>query len=239
MQDRGEDIAMKSGPVEACSANLVEAASYALLQRLAPAFRHRMVGGLHPIELIAEAVEQRLQAAVPDLATARDNLERIKSLSRSAVLSCTNVISWLAPEEGAVTMLGEGIDECLALLSTDFDMRGFAVRNDAREIGVDVSRTALRNVLTASLIAATDAAPRPADLVLTTELSREHALVSITMCPADRIAGFTDAAAYRRLEWSDVAALAQSKSVDLSRQGDRTTMHYALADVARRGTLPR
>jgi C4-dicarboxylate-specific signal transduction histidine kinase len=232
MMDRSEAIAMKSDPVETYSADLVEAASYALLQRLAPAFRHRMVGGLHPIELIIEAVEQRLQAPVPDLANARENLERIKALSRSAVLSCTNVISWLAPDEGAVTMLGEGIDECLALLSTDFDMRGFAVRNEAREIGVDVSRTALRNVLTASLIAATDAAPQPSDLVLTTELSQGHVLVSITVCPADRVAGFPDAVVYRRLEWGDVAALAQSKSVDLLHQGDRLTIRYALADPA-------
>jgi hypothetical protein len=223
---------MKSGPVETYSANLVEAASYALLQRLAPAFRHRMVGGLHPIELIVEAVEQRLQAAVPDLANARENLEKIKGLSRSAVLSCTNVISWLAPDEGAVTMLGEGIDECLALLGTDFDMRGFAIRNEAREIDADVSRTALRNVLTASLIAATDAAAGPSDLVLTTELSQGHALVSIMLCPVDRVAGFSDAAAYRRLDWSDVAALAQSKSVDLLRQVDRLILRYALTGVA-------
>jgi C4-dicarboxylate-specific signal transduction histidine kinase len=232
LRDRAETMTMKSGPVETYSANPAEAASYALLQRLAPAFRHRMVGGLHPIELIVEVVEQRLQEAAPDLANARENLGKIKGLSRSAVLSCTNVISWLAPDEAAVTMLGEGIDECLALISTDFDMRGFAVRNEAREIGVDVSRTALRNVLTAALIAATDAATQPSDLVLTTELSQGHALVSIVVCPADRAAGFSDAAAYRRIEWGDVAALAQSKSVDLLRQGDRLSMRYALAGVA-------
>lgn len=226
---------MKASPVDVYSANLVEAARYALLRRLAPAFRHRMVGGLHPIELIAEAVDQRLRAAEPDLASARDNLDRIKNLSRSAVLSCTNVTGWLAPEEGTVTMLGEGIDECLALLNTDFGMRGFAIRNEAREIGVDVSTTALRNVLTASLIAATDAAPRPADLVLTAELSQGHALVSIMVCPADRVAGFADAAVYRGLEWSDVGALAQSESVELSRQGDRIAMRYALAGLRHRG----
>jgi len=170
---------MKVSPVEGDSGNLVEAARYALLRRLAPALRHGMVGALHPVELIAEAIEQRLQAAVPDLANARENLGRIKNLSRSAVLCCTNLTSWLAPEEGAVTMLGEGIDECLALLNTDFGMRGFAIRNEAREIGADVSRAALRNVLTASLIAATDTAPRPADLVLTAEISQGHAVLSI------------------------------------------------------------
>jgi hypothetical protein len=230
---------MKASPVEDDSSNLVEAARYALLRRLAHAFRHRMVGGLHPIELIAEAVDRRLQAAVPDLANARENLDKIKTLCRSSVLACTNLTSWLAPEEGVSTMLGEGIDECLALLNTDFGMRGFAIRNDAREIDADVSRAALRNVLTASLIAATDTALRPADLVLTAELSQGQVVLSILVCPADREAGFADAAAYRSLEWSDVASLAQAESVDLSRQRDRVTMRYPVAGIPHRGQLPR
>ena len=230
---------MKASPVESGSRNLVEAARYALLRRLAPALRHGMVGALHPIDLVAEAIDRRLQAAVPDLANARENLGKIKDLSRSAVLSCTNLASWLAPEEGVVTMLGEGIDECLALLKTDFSMRGFTVRNEAREIGVDVSRSALRNVLTASLITAMDTAPGSADLVLTAELSQGHAVISILMRPADDVAGFTDAVFYRRLEWSDVGALAQAESVDLLREGDRVTMRYPVAGAPHRGPLPR
>ena len=231
---------MYAPPVEGNPASLVEAARYALLRRLAPALRQGMVGALHPIELIAEAIDRRLQAAaVPDLEDARENLGKIKNLSRSAVHSCTNLASWLAPEDGAVTMLGEGIDECLALLKTDFGMRGFAVRNEAREIGVDVSRAALRNVLTASLIAATDSTARPADLVLTAELSQEHAVLSILVRPADGVSGFGDVAPYRRLGWDDVGALAQAESVDLLRQGDRVTMRYPVAAIPQSGPLQR
>ncbi len=136
-------------------------------------------------------------------------------------------------------MLGEGIDECLALLKTDFGMRGFAVRNEAREIGVDVSRAALRNVLTAALITASDTAPRPADLVLTAELVQGQAVLSILVRPANGVAGFGDAAPYRRLEWSDVGALAQAESVDLLHQGDRVTMRYPVADIPQSGPLQR
>lgn len=225
--------------MDADSGNHIGAARYALLRRLAPALRHGIVGALQPIELIAEATELRLQMAVPNLENVRENLGRIKNLSRSAVFSCTNLTSWLAPEDGTVTMLGEAIDECLALLKTDFDMRGFAVRNEAREIGVDVSRAAVRNVLTASLIAATDSAPQPADLVLTAELSVGHAVLSIRLCPSDRIAPFADAATYRRLAWRDVGALAQAESVVLLREGDRVTMRYPVAGIEHRGPLPR
>lgn len=230
---------MDALPLKGDSASLVEAARYALLRRLAPALRHGMVGALHPIELIAEAIDRRLQAAVPDLENARENLGKIKNLSRSAVHACTNLAGWQAPEDGAVTMLGEGIDECLALLKTDFGMRGFEVRNEAREIGVDVSRAALRNVLTAALITATDTAPRPADLVLTAELAQGQAVLSILVRPADGVAGFGDTAPYRRLEWSDVGALAQAESVDLTHQGDRVTLRFPVADIPQSGPLPR
>ena len=118
-------------------------------------------------------------------------------------------------------------------------MRGFAVRNEAQEIGVDVSRAALRNVLTASLITATDTAPRPADLVLTAEISQGHAVLSILVRPAGRVASFANAAAYRSLEWSDVGALARAESVDLLHQGDRVTMRYPVAGIPQRGPLPR
>jgi len=229
---------MASPPVAGDSANRADAARYALLRRLAPALRHGMVGALHPIELIVEAIDRRLLAAALDPANVRENLDKIKNLSRSALSACTNVTSWLAPEGDTVTMLGEGIDECLALLKTDFSMRGFAVRNEAQEIDVDVSRAALRQVLTASLIAATDSAPRPAELLLTTELLQGQAVVSLLIRPGDGVAGFGDAAPYRRLEWSDVGALAQAESVDLQRHGDRVTMRFPAAETPQGGPLP-
>ena len=75
--------------------------------------------------------------------------------------------------------------------------------------------------------------------MLTAELSPGHAVLSILVRAADRVAGFCNAAAYRRLEWSDVGALAQAESVDLLRQADRVTMRYPVAGIPHRGPLPR
>lgn len=226
-------------PDEVDAGDPADAARYALLQRLAPALRHGMVGALHPIELIIESIDRRLQKPAPDLANVRENLGKIKNLSRSAVDSCTNVASWLAPEEGVLTMLGEGIDECLALLKTDFGMRGFSVRNEAREVGVDVPRRALRNVLTTALITATDTAAQPSDLVLTAELERGLVVVSIRVCPAEEAMAFGDAAPYRRLGWGDLRALARAESVDLQQQADRVALGFPLPAVPQDRPLPR
>jgi len=228
------DDAEKKTPIQAhrgndTSAKLVEAARYALLRRLAPAIRHDMVGTLHPIGLIAEITDRRLQEPQIDLASVQENIGKIRRLSRSALASCSNLVTWLAPEAGAVSTLGEGIDECVDLLHTEFGMRGFTLENEAREIDTAVSRAALRNALTAALIAAADSGPAPADLLLAAEVSETHALVSVVMRPADRDAPVAGDIAYRLLEWRDVEALAGAESVELSRSSDRVTLRYVIA----------
>ena len=211
------------------SESSVEAARYALLRRLAPAIRHRVVGKLHPIGLIAEAVEWQMQEATPDLKSARESAGRINSLSRSAMLSFTGQITWLAREEGATTSISDGIADCLGLLHTDFELRGFAVTSTVEPCDQKVSLNALRNVLTAALIAITDAALPPANLVLSLELSGTQALLTIVSQPVEKeLSGFEHSDAYRRLEWKDVQALAAAESVELSRSGERVQMRYEI-----------
>ena len=221
------------------SEHLFEAARYTLLRRLAPAIRHRLVGKLHPIGLIAEVVEEKIREAAPDLAYLQDNVAKINSLSRSAMLSTTSLITWLAPEEGATTTIGDGIDECLALLQTDFGLRGFSIESEVRGHDVCVSLSALRNVLTASLIAATDSAAGPANLLLEAKVSKEHALLSIHMRPTDDAASIDIDNTYRHLGWDDVQALAEGESVRLSRNDACVEMRYCIEGVASPASIPR
>ena len=208
----------------------VEAARYALLRRLAPAIRHRVVGRLHPIGLIAEAVEWQVQDAAPNLANVQENVAKIKSLSQTAMQSFTSQIAWLAREEGATTTIDDGIDDCLALLHTDFELRGFSIENEVRAPGVLVSLNALRNVLTAALIAVTDAAPGPAALTLTADVTGKQIVLCIVVRPTDDDSGISNDGGYRALGWDDVNALAKAESVKITRQGERVEMRYSVMD---------
>jgi hypothetical protein len=208
----------------------VEAARYALLRRLAPAIRHRVVGRLHPIGLIAEAVEWQVQDAAPNLANVQENIAKIKSLSQTAMQCFTAQITWLARENGAVTTIGDGIDECLALLHTDFELRGFAIDSRVRAPGLSVSLNALRNVLTSALIAVTDAAPGPAILTLTADVSNQQIVLSMLARPTDGDPGISNEGAYRLLDWDDVDALARAESVKITRDGERVEMRYNIID---------
>jgi hypothetical protein len=211
----------------------IEAARYALLIRLAPAIRHRVVGKLHPIGLIAEALEWQIQDAAPDLKTLRESLARVSSMSRAAMQAFTSEMTWLTREEGGNVTVAEGMEDCLALLHTEFELRGFSIKNEVKAPAVRVSLNAVRNVLAAALIAISDSAPAPATLVLSIELSNTHASLTILVHPAEAVSVFETVAAYRPIAWDDVQALAAAESVELSRRGTRVELRFPIHEDLR------
>ena len=207
-------------PVSALSpAGPAEAARYALLRRLAPSMRHHLVVNLQPIGMIYEVMDRRLRAPQPDLATIHDSAHKINGFARAALDSCLNVVTWLAPEEGAVTTVDEGVREVASLLATSLGFRGYALRDEVPKLQGLVRRAALRNVLTATLVFATDELPAPAELLLTAQPGDAGLALSLRIDPKPGRGGFDAQPAYRPLAWADVEALAAAEQVALARDG--------------------
>lgn len=199
----------------------VEAARYALLRRLAPSFRHHLVVNLQPIGMVYEVLDRRLRMPAPDLADVRDGAHKINAFARAALDSCLDVVTWLAPEEGAHTGVPEGVSECLSLLTTSLTFRGYAVRNQVTALPGRVRRSALRNVLTGAMVYLTDEGAAPADLTISAETGPKALLLTLALRPTDAQPGFSAEPPYRRLQWSDLEALALAESVQLTRQDGR------------------
>ncbi len=194
-----------------------EAARYALLRRLAPSIRHNLVINLQPIGMIYEVLDRRLRGPQPDLAHVQASAAKINSFARAALDSCLNVVTWLAPEESAVTDAVEGTRECSALLSTTLSFRGYTLRNEAQAVPGEVPLSAVRNVLTAALIQVTDESSPPAEVALTTASSLQGLRVKLQVSRTEGESGTDTTSAYRPLRWSDVEALAASEQVMLER----------------------
>jgi hypothetical protein len=201
------------------AASGVEAARYALLRRLAPSMRHHLVVNLQPIGMIYEVMDRRLRAPQPDLADVHESAHKINGFARAALNSCLDVVTWLAPEEEMLTTASEGVRECLGLLATSLTFRGYALRNEVPPVPGQVRRSAIRNVLTAAMIHTTDENPPPADIVLNAEPTPDALVLALTLRPTQGDQGFSTEAGYRRLDWSDVEALAEAESVELKREG--------------------
>ncbi len=204
---------------EAAMAARVEGARYALLRRLAPAMRHHLVVNLQPIGMIYEVMERRLQADSPDLAQIRDGASRINGFSRAAVRSCLDVMTWLSPEAGATSTVAEAVEECLGLLNSNFNFRGFSITSDVAQGDAQdmaVARSAIRHVLTGAMLACTDALAQPADVVLGATLTETGAVLSIRLSDAAGREGFPHDDAYRHLTWVDVEAIAEAEGVTVT-----------------------
>ncbi len=207
--------------LDAVPDRLVEAARYALLRRLAFAMRHHMVVHLQPIGMITEVMERRLQSPSPDLGQMHESMTKINGYSRAAVQSCLDVVSWLAPENGATVALDAGVSECLALLRSAFAFRGFTIKDEVGGVSLPVARAGLRNVLPACLLALTDRAASPADVALTVQPGSGQAVLTVAVRPGQGSPGFAGDAVYRLLEWHEVEALARAEGIALDRSGEQ------------------
>jgi hypothetical protein len=211
--------AVQEPPAGFTTVGRAEAARYALLRRLAPSMRHHLVVNLQPIGMIYEVMDRRLRAPDPDLAQVQQAAGKINGFARAALDSCLDVVTWLAPEENASIAVAEGVRECVALLATSLSFRGYAVLNEIATVPGEVRRSAIRNVLTATLMHVTDKLAPPADLVLTAWPGAEGLLLTLTLRPTQGSGGFANEASYRHLDWDDVQALAVAERVQLEREG--------------------
>lgn len=203
------------GPID----RRVEAARYALLRRLAFAMRHHMVVHLQPIGMITEVMERRLRQGAPDMAQVQENMAKINGFSRAAVQSCLDVVSWLAPDKGATIAVDAGVREAVGMLRSNFSFRGFTLKDEVDAAPLQVSHSALRNVLPAALVALTDHAPSPADVTVRASSEGGRAVLRVSVTPTEGPAGFPGDRPYRLLEWHEVEALAQGEGVGLERDG--------------------
>lgn len=207
-----------------------EAARYGVLRRLGAALKHDMVVNLQAIAMMAEVLNAKLERGSPSPAELQASIAKLNRLAREAVANCLKVSSWIEPGEDEGVRLADGVDECLALLASNFNFRGFVVTKEVSDSAFQVSRVVLRNLLIASLITLTDAASGPCEVRVKAEVVGGFAEISVRISPRqDEFEGLPYEASYRQLEWSDVQALALAEAVELVRSHDQIVMRMPRA----------
>jgi C4-dicarboxylate-specific signal transduction histidine kinase len=207
-----------------------EAARYGVLRRLGPALKHDMVVNLQAIAMMAEVLNARLERGSPAPSEFQANISKLNRLAREAVANCLKVAAWIEPGEDEGVRLAEGIEDCLGLLASNFNFRGFAVTRELPDSSFQVSRVLLRNLLIASLITLTDAAAGPCEVAVKAEVVGGFAEISVRISPRqDGFEGLPYEPGYRQLEWADVQALALAESVELVRGHDQIAMRLPRA----------
>ena len=193
-----------------------DAARYRLLRRLAPAIRHDLLGALQVPEMMTGMIEMRLRSASPDLAKIREDLALLRKASEMAVTSSMGVMSWVEPDGKQISDLDTAVFDCIAMLSSPLKLRGFDLVNGVAGIKALVSVTAVRQVLSAALIALSDHSEAPAALLVEAQSMAGCIEISIFLSPTDKAPSFFAGKPDRPLQWHEVEVLASAQSVQLT-----------------------
>lgn len=214
---------MCSAPSEP-SLQRIEAARYALLRRLAVAMRQRMVVQLQPIGLVTQLMERRLREPQPDVARVGEDMNKVQGFARSAVATNLDMVTWLAPEPGTPVTLEAGARDCMDLLRGPLGLRGFQLRL-AEGAGLPVARHAIRTLLSAVLLAMTDTARPPAELVL----RPAGASLQVQLLQGSGPSADATPPSYRPLDWGEVEVLGRAEQVHVARSDGAVDLHFAPA----------
>lgn len=198
--------------------SLARAARHDILRRLAPPLRHDMVVHLQSLGMVAEALSARLDRGAVAAEDLQGMVSKLNRLSRQAVATCVEVSTWMQPAEDDAISLRDGVAECVRLLSTSLNFRGFDLNTELGDGEFEVSRFALRFLLPAAIFTLTDAAAAPGEITIRTELSSTHGVVAVEYAPTTD-STFTQLhdSGEHPLSWAEVQALAEEEAVEVLR----------------------
>ena len=206
-----------------------EAARYALLQRLAPALQHHMMGQFQSMGMIAAMMEKRLESNEPDMANIRKDCAALGSVSQTAINSIINLMTWIEPKPRLTVTVDAGVKECVGLLATQFRFKGFAIVNEVPPLDLVVSSAGFRSVLSATLIVLSDLSQVPADLVIQAQAVPGGVELSIGLRATERSQRSLHSAPCRLMKWRDVEVLAAAETVRLTHGADAARLVFTEA----------
>ncbi|QJW84250.1 hypothetical protein HK414_11575 [Ramlibacter terrae] len=212
--------------------SLARAARHDILRRLAPPLRHDMVVHLQSLGMMAEALTARLERGTIEQDDLQASVSKLNRLSRQAVGTCLQVSSWMQPADDDAVQLREGVEECVRLLSTSLNFRGFDLRTELGEGDFEVSRSSMRFLLAAAVLTLTDTATAPGEITIHTEFSSTHGVVAVDYAPQPE-GSFTllHESGEAPLAWAEVQALAAEESVELLRNGNAIILRLPRAVI--------
>ena len=145
----------------------------------------------------------------------QEDLALLRKASEKAVSSGMSVMSWIEPEAKQTSDIHTAVFDCIAMLSTPLKLKGFNLVNDVVGIEARLYVTAVRQVLSAALIALSDHSDAPAALLVEAQAMPGFIEISIFLCFTDKVPRFFSKAD-RPLKWNEVQVLAKAHSVGLT-----------------------
>jgi hypothetical protein len=203
---------------------LAEAASYAVLRRIAPALRHDVAGFMQPVGMLVMVLQRRVHMPDPDMQAISTTVASVSALTKEATTGCINALDWMASHGDTRVGLRGCVDEAAKLLAMELSASGLKIANHLPDDGAEISQRFFRSVLMGALLAFSD--QQTVGGTLQVNLDAESGNNSLTSRLMLRLlpgsAGSPPespdvAPKSRNIEWLDVEAMADSFGVHTAR----------------------
>jgi len=210
-----------------------DAVRYIVLRKLASGLRHTLMGELQSVQFLAELGARNMDNGA-DPSRARDCIGKISQATGEAIATCHSVIAWLRPEEGAITTLGEAVEQCVKLAGDDWRMRATRATVDIPLAAGEakVSRAAARELVVTSLLALTDQHPGSLDIEVVAALAGDRVDLRLRALASKRVAPLPASIIYHALGWEEVSILAEAHGVLCDCEGDVATLRFEVLPAA-------
>jgi hypothetical protein len=209
------------------------ATRFRLLQRLAPALRHGLMGQLQTVQFAAELTAHLLQDP-GNTDKARASMEQIPAHAKSLIGSCRDVFDWLRQGDASVGKADERLHRCIAWVGDDWSLHGIGHQVDGsageRQVGV----RAFDETVVAALFALLDARPGPLDILVAIAATERGVEVRLSTAPAARKLSLPPIPPSPRIVDDDVARLCAAHAVQRGNDGGAIVLDFSLAIDATR-----
>ena len=203
---------------------LAEAASYAVLRRVAPVLQHNVAGFMQPVSMLTTILQRRVQMAQPDMQLIAQNLASISAQAKEATSHCMSSVGWMVPSSDTPVSLRSGVNEAGQLLELEFSETALQLINDISDGNAVVSQSFLRSLVMGTLLAFCDQRSAGYTLQVTLEAGTGQGGATdrllLRMLPGDpfKSPASTDTDRKPRpIDWPDVKAMADAFNVTMER----------------------
>jgi hypothetical protein len=196
---------------------LAEAASHAVLRRIAPVLRHDVAGFMQPIGMLMMVLQRRVQMPEPDLQAIAKNVASVSALTKEATTGCMNAMGWMASREDTVVTLHEGAEEVMRLLTLELSARGLTAVNEIAADTDSAPRSFFRSVFAGAVLAWCDQMAGAGVLHISASSQAGDSELKLLFEPTGDAAPTEAVTAQRPIDWDDVEALARATGAMLSR----------------------
>lgn len=160
----------------------IDALRFEIIRRLAPGFRHRLSGKLHPVTLLSQLMSKKLEKTPTDTDFFLNKIQEIKVFTKQANDTFSDLFTWITPPDTLLLPVNEIVADCLDLLKMDIHSSNVTFQNGIASTEL-INACPIRNVFCACILTLIDTTPNPSHILISEQNNGVNPGILMTITP--------------------------------------------------------